>query len=99
MVTVLGAGRRWFRRDSPVLRYGRQVGFALYVVHQPVIVAVAFVVVQWHLPIAAKFVTVFVASGIATLVLAEVLTSRHLAAAGHLAPLPTLPQIAPHQSG
>jgi peptidoglycan/LPS O-acetylase OafA/YrhL len=72
MVGVLGAGRRWVRHDSPLLRYGRRVGYGLYIVHQPIIVAVAFVVVQWHQPVAVKFLVVLVTSIIGTVLSAEV---------------------------
>jgi glucan biosynthesis protein C len=72
MVGVLGAGRRWVSHDGPVLRYGRRVGYGLYVVHQPIIVAIAFVAVQWQLPIAMKFVVVLVGSLVGTLLSAEV---------------------------
>jgi len=73
MVGVLGAGRRWVRRDGPLLRYARRVGYGLYVVHQPIIVAVAFIVVQWNLPVAVKFVVVLVASILGTLMSSELL--------------------------
>jgi hypothetical protein len=71
MVAVLGAARRWLNRDRPSLGYARRVGYWLYIVHQPVIVAIGFVVVQWRAPVAAKFVVILVASAVATLVCAE----------------------------
>jgi hypothetical protein len=74
MVGVLGAGRRWIRHDSPVLRYGRRVGYGLYIVHQPIIVAIAFVVVQWHQPVAVKFVVLLLTSILGTVLSAEVLS-------------------------
>lgn len=73
IVGVLGAGRRWVKHDGPVLRYGRRVGYGLYIVHQPIIVAIAFVVVQWQLPVGTKFVIVLVTSVIGTLLSAEIL--------------------------
>ena len=74
MVGALGAGRRWITRDGPMLRYARRVGYGLYVVHQPIIIGIAFVVVQWDLPVAAKFVVVLVTSIVGTLVFAEVIS-------------------------
>lgn len=74
MVGVLGAARQWLNHDSALIRYGRRMGYSLYVVHQPVVVAVAFVVVQWHASIAVKFVTVLVASAAGTLASAEILS-------------------------
>jgi peptidoglycan/LPS O-acetylase OafA/YrhL len=74
MVGVLGAGRRWVRHDSPLLRYGRRVGYGLYIVHQPIIVAIAFVVVQWHQPVVVKFVVLLLTSVIGTVLSVEVLS-------------------------
>lgn len=73
MVAVLGAGRRWLDHDGVVLRYGRRVGYALYVMHQPVIVAVAFVVVQWQQPLGVKFTTILLASAAGTILGGELL--------------------------
>lgn len=73
MVGVLGVGRRWFNKDSPVLRYGRRFGYGIYLVHQPVIVAVAYVVVRWDLSVPAKFLAVLVISALGTLLGGEAL--------------------------
>ena len=74
MVGVLGAARRWLDHESALIRYGRRMGYSLYIVHQPVVVAVAFAVVQWHASIAVKFMTVFVVSVAGTLASAEILS-------------------------
>jgi peptidoglycan/LPS O-acetylase OafA/YrhL len=49
MVTVLGVARRWLRREGPELRYGREIGYEWYLLHQPVIVAAAYWVITWRL--------------------------------------------------
>jgi len=71
MVGVLGAARRFVTRESAVVRYGRRVGYGLYIVHQPIVVAIAFVVVEWNLPTSVKFVAVLVASLTGTVLCAE----------------------------
>ena len=73
MVAVVGAGRRWLREETPFVRHGTQVGAAWYLVHQPVIVAVAFVVVQWRLALPAKVASVLVLSAGATILVVEAL--------------------------
>ena len=73
IVGVLGIGRRWLNREGPTLRYARRAAYALYIVHQPVIVAFAFVVVQWHAPTAAKFAVILVGSAATTVLLVEML--------------------------
>ena len=82
MVAILGAGRRWHRTESRALRYGADVGAAWYLVHQPVIVAVAFVVVQWQATLAVKAASLLVLSTGATLVVVEAL--RRLPVGGAL---------------
>jgi glucan biosynthesis protein C len=74
MVGVLGAARRFVTGDSSMLRYGRSVGYGLYIVHQPIVVAIAFVVVQWNAPTSVKFVAVLAGSLAGTLLCAEVLS-------------------------
>jgi hypothetical protein len=74
MVAVLGIARRWLNTEGPLLRYGRRAGFTFYVLHQPAIVAVAFVVVQWHAPVAIKFAAIALASIALTLAGTEVLS-------------------------
>ena len=74
MVAILGMARRWLDRDSAVVRYGRRTGYTVYIVHQPIIVAVAYFVVQTSASVPWKFTTIFVISGVATFLSAELLT-------------------------
>ena len=74
MVAVLGMARRWLNDDSAVVRYGRRTGYTVYIVHQPIIVAVAFLVVQTSAPVAVKFTEIFVISGVATFLSAELVS-------------------------
>lgn len=74
MVAILGIARRWLDHDSAVVRYGRRTGYLVYIVHQPIIVAVAYVVVQTSASVAWKFATIFVISGIGTFVSADLLS-------------------------
>jgi hypothetical protein len=74
MAAVLGMARRWLGTERPILRYGRRVGLEVYILHQPVIIAVAFIVVQWQMRVAAKFAIIFAVSSLMTLVGAEILS-------------------------
>jgi peptidoglycan/LPS O-acetylase OafA/YrhL len=80
MVAILGVARRWLDRDGAVVRYGRRTGYTVYIVHQPIIVAVAYVVVQTSASVASKFTTIFVISAVATFFSAELLTRLPIAA-------------------
>ena len=54
VVAVLGLGRRYLNSDTTALERGRHAGLAWYLVHQPVIVALAAWVVTWSLGIWTK---------------------------------------------
>ena len=73
MVTILGIGRRWLRAESIIVRYGCRVGYAFYIVHQPVIVGIAYVVVQTTLPVPVKFFLTLTLSAIGTVLCVETL--------------------------
>lgn len=73
IVAMLGVGRKWLDREGPVLRYARDLGYGWYLVHQTVIVAVAYMIVQTRAPIGVKLGEVLVVSLAGTLVGAELL--------------------------
>ncbi|MDE3174171.1 MAG: acyltransferase [Gemmatimonadota bacterium] len=56
IVALLGAGRRWLRTESAAVRAGRRYGLAWYVLHQPILLALAYGIVQWRLDVFPKFV-------------------------------------------
>jgi len=62
--SVLALGMRHLDRDGRVLRYGLSANLPFFVVHQPVILAVAYWVVQWDASILVKL-TVVVLGGLA----------------------------------
>ena len=74
MVVILGVARRWLDGDSAVVRYGQRTGYTVYIVHQPIIVAVAYVVVQTSASVAWKFTMIFVISALATYLSAELIS-------------------------
>jgi glucan biosynthesis protein C len=63
---------RWRR----VARYGNEAVLPFYVLHEPVIVAVAWFVVRWRAPVPIKYLSVVAASFILTLALYELLVRR-----------------------
>ena len=75
MVALLGIGRKWLRADSPLVRYGRRVGYTFYMVHQPIIVGVASVIVQTRLSVPAKFALTLTISMVVTVVCVEALST------------------------
>jgi glucans biosynthesis protein C len=73
MVAILGLARRFLRSGDGALRYGREIGYGWYLAHQPVIVAIAFLVVAWRASVASKFGVLFAASFVGTLGATELL--------------------------
>ncbi|WP_166354267.1 acyltransferase family protein [Phytoactinopolyspora limicola] len=64
-----GWARRWYSYIGPAV-------LPLYVLHQPVVVAVAFEVVKWELPMAVKFVIIVGASFVITVAGYELFVRR-----------------------
>ena len=63
---------RWRR----IAHYGNEAVLPFYVLHEPVIVAVAWVVVAWPIPLLVKYLSVVAASFVLTLALYEGLVRR-----------------------
>ncbi len=57
-------------------RYANEAVLPFYVLHEPVIVAAAWVIVRWNAPIAGKYVALVLASFVGTLALFEGLVRR-----------------------
>ena len=55
---MLFIGMRYLDRDSQALRYGQATLLPFFVVHQPVILAIAYFVVQWQAGILLKLLVV-----------------------------------------
>jgi glucans biosynthesis protein C len=72
VLALLGAGRALLSTPARGLGYASEASFPFYVLHQTVIVAVAYAVVGWDLGLWVKFATVGLASLALTLGLYEV---------------------------
>ena len=73
---VLSVGMRRLDFTNSTLQYWQTAILPFFVLHQPVIMAIAFFVVQWHASIAVKLVSVVVSSFIVTLGLYELVVRR-----------------------
>ena len=73
MVALLGVARRWMNRDDPLTDYAQRVGYEIYILHQPIIVAIAYFVVQWEAPVFVKFTVTLVTSVVGTIACSEIL--------------------------
>ena len=63
-------------RLSRATRYANKAVLPFYVLHEPVIVGAAWVIVRWHTPILAKYLVLVIMSFAGTLALYELLVRR-----------------------
>ncbi len=63
-LVFLWIGMRFMDRAGRLVSYGQEAVLPIYVVHQPVIMLIAFFVVQWPLPLLIKAIAVVAASAV-----------------------------------
>jgi glucan biosynthesis protein C len=73
---MLFVGMRYLDSRNKWLAYSQEAVLPFFVLHQPVIVAIAFYVVQWQAGIPLKLVTVVLGSFVATLAIYELVIRR-----------------------
>jgi glucan biosynthesis protein C len=73
---MLFIGMRYLDRDSRALRYGQATLLPFFVVHQPAILAIAYFVVQWQVPIAVKLPVVVLGAFLLSIGLVELVIKR-----------------------
>jgi len=69
-------GMRYLDRDSPALRYGQAVILPFFVLHQTVLLAIAYFVVQWEASLLVKLLVVGLGSFAVSLGLTEFVIKR-----------------------
>lgn len=73
IVALLGLGRKYLNFNNWVLQYANQAAYPFYILHQTVVVAIAFYVVRWQISITGKFLIISTTSLIATIALYDLL--------------------------
>ncbi|MBD6620734.1 acyltransferase [Komarekiella sp. 'clone 1'] len=76
VIAILGLGQRYLAFNNSILQYCSQASYPVYLLHQTVLVAIAFYVVQWNLGIAEKFLIISTASVVIISFLYDVLIKR-----------------------
>ena len=76
VLALLGAARALLSTPARGLGYASEASLPFYVLHQTVIVAVAYLIVGWDLPVWPKFVALCLAATALTLALYEVVVRR-----------------------
>jgi len=72
LIALLGYGKQFLSFTNKLLKYGIGASYPYYIIHQTAIIAIGFSVVQWNAGVLVKYVTIVVASFVATAILYEV---------------------------
>ncbi len=73
---ILFIGMRYLDSDSKMLRYGQVTQLPFYVLHQPMILAIAYFVVQWEAIIPIKLLVVVFGAFVVSIGLVELVIKR-----------------------
>jgi fucose 4-O-acetylase-like acetyltransferase len=73
---LLGLAQRFFTAGGPVLGYATEAAYPFYILHQTVLVAVAYFVVRWDWTSGLKFAAIAVATFALSLLIYEVAVRR-----------------------
>lgn len=76
LVVILSVGQARLNFSNSLLTYGSEASFPFYLLHFPVLVVVAYVVLPWHLNLMAAFVCISACSLLLTLALTDLLFMR-----------------------
>ena len=69
-------GMRYLDTTNKWLQYGREASYAFFMLHQPVIIFIAFYAVQWEVDLLIKLLVVVIGSFASSLGLYELLVRR-----------------------
>ncbi len=58
LLTILGFARTYLNFTSPALRYATEAVYPFYILHQTVIICLAYPMIEWALPVGVKFVVI-----------------------------------------
>jgi cbb3-type cytochrome oxidase subunit 3 len=58
LLTILGFARTYLNFTNPALRYANEAVYPFYILHQTVIIIIAYPMINWQLPVLAKFLLI-----------------------------------------
>ena len=62
LIAIMGIGRQLLNFTNRVLRYSADAVLPVYILHQTIIIALGFYVIQWDMPVVAKYFLVAIAT-------------------------------------
>lgn len=76
VLMLLGLGRKFLDVNSRLLSYANEAAYPVYLLHQTVLVTIAFYVVRWNAEVMTKFWTISTVTLMTTIALYEVFIRR-----------------------
>ncbi|MGG6267778.1 acyltransferase family protein [Leptolyngbya sp. AN03gr2] len=76
VLMLLGLGRKFLNVNSRLLSYTNEAAYPVYLLHQTVLVSIAFYVVRWNAAVMTKFWTISTATVVVTIALYELFIRR-----------------------
>ena len=76
MIAILSAGMKYLSFSNGLLRYVREGSYPFYVLHQTVLIAIGFHVMKWNTGVMPRYLTLVVATVIATTVVYDLVVRR-----------------------
>jgi len=76
LMALLGLGHKYLSADNRVLRYARDASYPFYILHQTVIVAIGFFVVQWTAAVLPKYLVIAACSLVVSIALYDLVVRR-----------------------
>ena len=73
---MLFIGMRYLDRDNRARQYGQEILLPFFVLHQTVIIAIAYFAVQWNTGMLPKMLAVYLGSFVVTIGLCELVIKR-----------------------
>jgi glucan biosynthesis protein C len=76
VIVLLGYGKLFLSFTNGLLKYATEAAYPVYTLHQTVLVIIGFFVVEWEMGALVKFLTIMVASLVATVLVYDLVVKR-----------------------
>ena len=76
LIAILGYGRKFLNFTNRFLKYHGEASYPVYILHQTIIIAIGYFVIQWQVGVLLKFVVIVAGSLLATFGIYEIFVKR-----------------------
>jgi uncharacterized membrane protein len=77
LLTIFGFAFKYLNQDKPFIRYANEAVLPFYIMHQTVLLSVAYLVVQWAIPDLLKFLIILTITFSLVMATYELLVRRY----------------------